>query len=192
MEGGAPCAGRGRAHTCQPCPHYRLHKQEGPAAQHLACSCVTHRAREAPCTTLEVGEAQASHPRHVSPEALHPPSVCTLHRLEGPGKTKPSLLERGLSGERPALATLRRQRRLNPCGPAAAAAAQLLQSCPTLRPHGWQPTRLLCPRDSLGNNTGMGCHFLLQCMHAKSLQSCPTLCDPMDSSPLASSVHGIL
>ena len=29
-------------------------------------------------------------------------------------------------------------------------------------PHGRQPTRLLCPWDSLGNNTGVGCHFLLQ------------------------------
>ena len=29
-------------------------------------------------------------------------------------------------------------------------------------------------------------------MHAKSLQSCPTLCDPMDSGPPGSSVHGIL
>ena len=28
-------------------------------------------------------------------------------------------------------------------------------------PHRWQPTRLLCPRDSLGKNTGVGCHFLL-------------------------------
>ena len=37
------------------------------------------------------------------------------------------------------------------------------QSCPTLsRAHGWQPTRLLCPWDSLGKNTGGGCHFLLQ------------------------------
>ena len=30
------------------------------------------------------------------------------------------------------------------------------------------------------------------CMHAKSLESCPTLCDPMDSSPPGSSAHGIL
>ena len=30
------------------------------------------------------------------------------------------------------------------------------------------------------------------CMHAKSLQSCLTLCDPMDCSPLGTSVHGIL
>ena len=30
------------------------------------------------------------------------------------------------------------------------------------------------------------------CMHAKSLQSCPALCDPMDCSPPGSSVHGIL
>ena len=36
------------------------------------------------------------------------------------------------------------------------------QSCPTLRPHGLEPARLLCPWDSLGNNTGVGCHALLQ------------------------------
>ena len=40
--------------------------------------------------------------------------------------------------------------------------------------------------DSPGKNTGMGCHFLLQCMKVKSesevAQSCPTLCDPMDCS----------
>ena len=34
--------------------------------------------------------------------------------------------------------------------------------------------------------------FLYACMYAKSLQSCPTLCNPMDSSPPGSSVHGIL
>ena len=32
----------------------------------------------------------------------------------------------------------------------------------------------------------------LGCMHAKSLQSCPTLCIPMDCNLLGSSVHGIL
>ena len=32
----------------------------------------------------------------------------------------------------------------------------------------------------------------LTCVYAQSLQSCPTLCDPMDCSPLGSSVHGIL
>ena len=36
------------------------------------------------------------------------------------------------------------------------------QLCPTLRPHGQQPTRFLHPRDSPGKNTGVGCHFLLQ------------------------------
>ena len=44
--------------------------------------------------------------------------------------------------------------------------AKSLQSCLTVRLYGQQPTRLLCPRDSLGKNTGVGCHFLLQCMHA--------------------------
>ena len=36
----------------------------------------------------------------------------------------------------------------------------------SMRPHKRQPTRLLCPWDSLGKDTGVGCHFLLQCMHA--------------------------
>ena len=49
--------------------------------------------------------------------------------------------------------------------------------------------------DSPGKNTGVGCHFLLQCRKVKSesgvAQSCPTLSDPMDCSPPGSSVHGI-
>ena len=78
---------------------------------------------------------------------------------------------------------------------AAAAAAESLQSCLTLQPHRRQPTRLPRPWDSPGKNTGVGCHFLLQCMKVKSesevAQSCPTLHDPMDCSPPGSSVHGI-
>ena len=35
-------------------------------------------------------------------------------------------------------------------------------------PHRWQPTRLPHPWDSPGKNTGVGCHFLLQCMKVKS------------------------
>ena len=65
----------------------------------------------------------------------------------------------------------------------------------SVRPHRGQPTRLPCPWDSPGKNTGVGCHFLLQCMRVKSEsevpQSCPTLRDPMDCSPPGSSVHGI-
>ena len=65
----------------------------------------------------------------------------------------------------------------------------------SVRPHRRQPTRLPRPWDSPGKNTGVGCHFLLQCMKVKSerevAQSCPTLCDPMDYSPPGSSVHGI-
>ena len=52
-----------------------------------------------------------------------------------------------------------------------------------------------CPWDSPGKNTGVGCHFLLQCMKVKSqsevAQSCLTLSDPMDCSPPGSLVHGI-
>ena len=49
-------------------------------------------------------------------------------------------------------------------------------------PHGLQPTRLLCPWDSPGKNTGVGCHFLLQCVKVESesevTQSCLTLSNP--------------
>ena len=66
----------------------------------------------------------------------------------------------------------------------------------SVRPHRRQPTRLPRPCDSPGKNTGVGCHFLLQCRKVKSesevAQSCPTLCDPMDCSPPGSPVPGIL
>ena len=66
----------------------------------------------------------------------------------------------------------------------------------SVRPHRRQPTRLLCPWDSPGKNTGVGCQFLLQCMKVKSesevAQSCPTRRDSMDYSPPGSSVPGIL
>ena len=65
----------------------------------------------------------------------------------------------------------------------------------SMRPHRRQPTRLPRPWDSPGKNTGVGCHFLLQCMKVKSesevAQSCPTLGDPMDRSLAGSSIHGI-
>ena len=78
---------------------------------------------------------------------------------------------------------------------AAAAAAKSRQSCPTVRPHRRQPTRLPHPWDSPGKNTGVGCHFLFQCVKVKSesevAQSCPTLNDAMNCSLSGSSVHGI-
>ena len=65
----------------------------------------------------------------------------------------------------------------------------------SVQPHRWQSTRLLCPWDSPGKNTGVGHHFLLQCMKVKSesevAQSCLTLIDPMDCSLPGSSIHGI-
>ena len=99
----------------------------------------------------------------------------------------------------------------------AAAAAKSLQSCPTVRLHRRQPTRLPRPWDSPGKNTGVGCHCLLQicvifqnntqmkgqnkveCLEKLSslvifqvrmclvTQSCPTLWDPLDCSPPGSS-----
>ena len=61
--------------------------------------------------------------------------------------------------------------------------------------HRRQPTRLPRPWDSPGKNSGVGCHFLLQCMKVKSesevAQSCPIPRDPMDCGLPGSSVHGI-
>ena len=66
------------------------------------------------------------------------------------------------------------------------AAAKSRQSCPTLcDPIDGSPPGS-CPWDSPGKNTGVGCHFLLQCRKVRSesevTQSCPTLSDPMDCS----------
>ena len=65
----------------------------------------------------------------------------------------------------------------------------------SVQPHRRQPTRLCRPWGSPGKNTGVGCHFLLQCMKVKSesgvAQSCLTLSDPMDCSLPGSSIHGI-
>ena len=83
----------------------------------------------------------------------------------------------------------------NSFSPAAITVAKSLQSRPTLcdpidgSPPGSHPW------DSPGKNTGVGCHFLLQCMKVKSesevAQLSPTLGDPMDCSPPGSSIHGI-
>ena len=80
-----------------------------------------------------------------------------------------------------------------PQPPAAAAVTSVASD--SVRPHRRQPTRLPCPWGSPGKNTGVGCHFLLQCMKVQSesevTQSCPTLCDPMDCSLPGSYIHGI-
>ena len=74
--------------------------------------------------------------------------------------------------------------------------AKSLQSCPTLcNPIDSSPPGSPRPWDSPGKNTGVGCHFLLQCMKVKSesevAQSCPTLRDRTDCSLPGSSAHGI-
>ena len=65
----------------------------------------------------------------------------------------------------------------------------------SVRPQRRQPTRLPHPWDSPGKNTGVGCHFLLQCMKLKSesevTQLGPSPSDPMDCSLPGSSNHGI-
>ena len=65
----------------------------------------------------------------------------------------------------------------------------------SVRPHRWQATRLPGPWDSPGKNTGVGCHFLLQCMKVKSesevAQSGLTPSKPTDCSLPGSSAQGI-
>ena len=66
----------------------------------------------------------------------------------------------------------------------------------SVRPQRRQPNRLPGPWDTPGKNTGVGCHFLLQCRKVNSesevAQSCPTPSDPTDCSLPGSSIHGIL
>src|SRR5574337_537031 len=66
----------------------------------------------------------------------------------------------------------------------------------SVQPHRQQPTRLPCPWDSPGKNSGVGCHFLLQCMKGKNesevTQSCPTLHNPTVCSLPGSSAREIL
>ena len=80
--------------------------------------------------------------------------------------------------------------------PTTAVAKSLQLGPDSVRPHRWQPTRLPHPWDSPGKNTGVGYHFLLQCMKVKSesevTQSRPTLSDPKDCSLPGSSIYGIL
>ena len=55
----------------------------------------------------------------------------------------------------------------------------------SVRPHRRQPTRLLHPWDSPGKNSGVGCHFLLQCMKVKKWKwSCSVVSDPQRSHGL--------
>ena len=65
----------------------------------------------------------------------------------------------------------------------------------SVQPHRWQPTRLPSPWDSPGKNTGVGCHFLLQCIKVKSESEVNLVMsdssDPMDCSLPGSYVHGI-
>ena len=77
---------------------------------------------------------------------------------------------------------------------AAAAAAVASVVSDSVRPHRQQPTTLPRPWDSPGKNTGVGCHFLLQCMKVKIesevAQSCPTLVTPWTTAYQASPSMG--
>ena len=61
----------------------------------------------------------------------------------------------------------------------AAAAAKSLVMSDSVRPHRRQPTRLPHLWDSPGKNTGVGCHFLLQCMKEKSERSRSVVSDSL-------------
>ena len=71
------------------------------------------------------------------------------------------------------------------------AAAKSLQSSDSVWPHRRQPTRFLCPWDPSGKNTGVGCHFLFQSMHACMLSHfshvrlCATLWTAAHQAPLS-------
>ena len=83
-----------------------------------------------------------------------------------------------------------------PCTERDAAATKLPQLCLTVQPQRRQPTRLPCPWDPPGKNSGVGCHFLLQCMKVKSkgksLSRVRLLATPWTAAYEAPpSIHGI-
>ena len=78
--------------------------------------------------------------------------------------------------------------------------SEVVQSCPTLFDRMYcKAIRLLSLWNFPGKSTGVGCHFsaiknnaATAAAAAKSLQSCPTLCDPIDGSPPGPAVPEIL
>ena len=94
-------------------------------------------------------------------EGAESPASALLLPPEGWSSLKESLGPAG--GPRGGRGTLMPACRPTPRSLAGPVHANSLQLCPALlRPHGLQPTRLLCPWDSPGKNTGVGCHALLQ------------------------------
>ena len=118
------------------------------------------------------------------------PSLCLHHNVVTMVALQEVLKYRNMQ----ALSLLPSKIILTVYGPAAA--AKSLQSYPTLcDPIDGSPPWLPRPWDSPGKNTGVGCHFLLQCRKVKSesevAQLCPTLSDPTDCSLPGSSIPGI-
>ena len=89
-------------------------------------------------------------------------------------------------------ASLASPNRIQPCCWLLLSRFSRIRLCETPQTAAHQAVR---PWDSPGKNTGVGCHFLLQCMKAKSesevAQSCPTPSNLMDCSLPGPSVHGI-
>ena len=73
-----------------------------------------------------------------------------------------SLLTQSVPPYWAALASPLAQSLLEILSPTVVLVVQWLSGVQLLQPHGLQPDRLLCPWDSLGKNTGVGCHSLLQ------------------------------
>ena len=76
--------------------------------------------------------------------------------------------------------------------PCACILVKLLYCILLVQSYGPQSARLLCPWDSPGKNTGVGCFaFLQEKVKVKSLSRVSTLCDPKDCSLPGSCAHGI-
>ena len=151
------------------------------------------------CCVLVLSHVQLFYPINCSPPGFSVRGIFQARILEGlPFPTPGDHPNPGIRPISLASPTLQADSLpLEPPGsPAAAAAAESLQSRPTLcDPIDGSLPGSPGPWDTPGKNTGVGCHFLLQCVKVKSesevAQSCPNLSDPMDCSPPGSSIHGI-
>ena len=131
------------------------------------------------------------------PDSSHPSyslfSHCTF--INAPSSAQNAFYQLRRNSLRLALRVLETSRRaaLECCSRCCCKVTSVMSD--SVRPHRQQPTRLPCPWDSPGKNTGVGCHFLFQCMKVKNenevTQSCPILSDPMGCSLPGSSTHGI-
>ena len=140
-----------------------------------------------------IASAPTFHDYHLLSFTYHHPNTKTWQRCHKKGKLQANITDEHRCKNPHKILANRTHQNIKKIIHHAAAAAKMLQSCLTVQPYRWQPTRLPCPWDSPGKNCGVGCHFFFQCMKVKSQSEVTQLTgsDSMDCSLPGFSVHEI-